>query len=149
MTLENYVPRKGDRVLIEAVIESVHDTPHGIGVDFDGGLGYQMASVRASDIVKLVSRKETPEEEIARLKEENAKWQKLAEEFRDRVIKLEEWKWTLEDVNVHVGTLCPCSPHALVNAWLRDGTRQHDVAGNLLWAREGSPKDVIAYAVMN
>ena len=89
MTLENYVPRKGDKVLIEVVIE--HLVRQGNGISFDGGLGGDLSVTHVSDIVKLVERKETPEEEIARLKEENAKWQKLAEEFRDRCEKLEKF----------------------------------------------------------
>ena len=91
MTLENYMPRKGDKVLIEAVVEDVFDDAVGIGIFFDGGFDGDLSSARVSDIVKLVHRKETPEEEIARLKEENAKWQKLAEEFRDKCEKLEKF----------------------------------------------------------
>lgn len=89
MTLENYVPRKGDRVLIEIVIETV--TPLASGFYFDNGINSEPSLAKVSDIVKLVQRKETPEEEIARLKEENAKWQKLAEEFRDRCQLLEQY----------------------------------------------------------
>ena len=91
MTLENYTPRKGDKVLIEAVVEEVFDTAVGVGIFFDGGFDGGRSRARVSDIVKLVHRKETPEEEIARLKEESAKWQKLAEEFRDKCEKLEKF----------------------------------------------------------
>ena len=91
MTLENYVPRKGDRVLIEVVIEAVSST----GIGFDGGMSSGLTACRQSDIVKLVQRKETPEEEIARLKEESAKWQKLAEEFRDKCALLEQYAPTV------------------------------------------------------
>lgn len=95
MTLENYVPRKGDRVLIEVVVEDVISNKTGIA--FDGGLIGNLSVTRVSDVVKLVQRKETPEEEIARLKEENAKWQKLAEEFREKCEKLEKFAPSLGD----------------------------------------------------
>ena len=59
----------------------------GTVVYFDNGVTRELSIARDTDIVKLVHRKETPEEEIARLKEESAKWQKLAEEFRDKCEK--------------------------------------------------------------
>jgi hypothetical protein len=95
-----------------------------------------------SDIESIISRAETPQEEIARLKAENAKWQSLAEEFRTKVEEApRKIEWS--------GGECPVDSQARVVAWMSSGRINACKAGEVRWDHHHDWVNIIAYMVID
>ncbi len=92
-------------------------------------------------VEEIIYRQETPEEELERLRAENAKLQMIAESFRKKTVGHKiEWS----------GGKCPVDESALVVVWHRDGRTVTEQACAFDWDHAASPfrdsaDDVIAY----
>jgi hypothetical protein len=133
--------RKGDVVRLKPVtIRSVNY--EGRFTIMEGAFEHDEYDDFDPDMVEeILLRKETPEEELERLRAENAKLQMIAEAFRKKTVGHKiEWS----------GGKCPVDESALVVVWHRDGRTVTEQACAFDWDHAASPfrdsaDDVIAY----